>query len=159
MNMIAPHRSERIPASVRRLGSAGLIPFVIGAILAWAVPTLIGMPVGRLVLVYGAVILSFVGGMHWGLASAKLAYDPDDSDAPALFAPSVMPSLVGCGAVFMPDPLGLLTLAVAFALVLIADRWAGSRSLAPLWWMKLRLRLSLVVIASLLVTAAAAARG
>lgn len=54
------------------LGVLGLIPFAAGAIAAWARPPLANDPGGIALaaglLLYGAVILSFMAGARWGAA-------------------------------------------------------------------------------------------
>jgi hypothetical protein len=57
----------KIPAFPLALTLAGVLPFALGVLAAF-----IGWPVGRLsahalVLTYGAVILSFLGGVQWGM--------------------------------------------------------------------------------------------
>ena len=51
------------------LGGAGALPFVVLAIAAWTVAGSIGPVAIDGILTYGAVILSFIGGAHWGFAS------------------------------------------------------------------------------------------
>jgi hypothetical protein len=136
-------RWQPIPASALGLGLGGLIPFAVGAAMAWLVPGVaaVGEPVATGLVFYGAVILSFLGGTHWGLASAAIAGPP----RPILVA-SVVPALIGWLACFLSLPLALALLAVAFALVLILD-WRVSRDeLAPGWWWRLRLGLTLAVV-------------
>jgi Protein of unknown function (DUF3429) len=149
-----PRGGDRIPAAAALLGAAGLIPFVAGAVLVWLMPSLSGIPVGRVVIVYGAVILSFLGGMIWGLAAAGLAQDSDDPSASSVLAVSVLPSLAAWVLVFMPQHIALWGLALAFALFLFVDRWAGTIDLTPAWWLTLRTRLTAVVVLSLLAAAA-----
>ncbi len=58
-------------ASRRRhlwLGAGGLIPFFAGAMGLWAAPFAWREEILNAVLIYGAVILSFIGAVHWGLA-------------------------------------------------------------------------------------------
>ena len=51
-----------------RLGYAGLIPFVVGAALVWLVWPEAHPYVTLALSAYAAVIVSFLGGIHWGLA-------------------------------------------------------------------------------------------
>jgi|APTNR8051073442_1049403.scaffolds.fasta_scaffold02470_6 hypothetical protein len=154
MISVVPRGGDRIPATAALLGATGLIPFVAGAVLVWVMPSVYGVPVGRVVIVYGAVILSFLGGMIWGLAAAGLARDPDDPSASSVLAVSVVPSLAAWILVFMPQHIALWGLALAFALLLFVDHWARTIDLTPAWWLTLRTRLTAVVVLSLLVAAA-----
>lgn len=106
------------------------------------------------VVFYAAVILSFIGGAHWGFASAHM--DNRSAAAPSrLLVLSVLPSLIGWAALLLPAPWSAGMLAAAFVATLPLDRWAQARSFAPEWWMRLRLPLSATVATLLVVTTAA----
>lgn len=96
---------------------------------------------------YGAVILSFLGGVHWGLAVGKTSRS--GSLVPHLVL-SVVPSLVGWAALLLPSGSDFLLLACAFAAMFVIDLRTSQSGLAPAWYPKLRLPLTVVVIASLL---------
>lgn len=89
-------------------------------------------------LAYGASILSFLGGIQWGLAVAR----PDGAGLAMRLALSVVPSLAAWLALLLPVRPGLLVRAVSLAAVLAADLRAAQRGLAPPWYPKLRLPLS-----------------
>ena len=59
-----------IPKSVLLLGSAGLIPFLGTTLCAYSLPELTYL-MQQIQSQYGATILSFMGGAHWGLAMAN----------------------------------------------------------------------------------------
>ena len=62
----SPILPTALPTSVAWLGYGGLLPFVALAGIGWWAP---GTPLwGTALLAYGAVILSFVGALHWGFA-------------------------------------------------------------------------------------------
>ncbi|MFC7474774.1 DUF3429 domain-containing protein [Dankookia sp. GCM10030260] len=59
---------QPLPRPTLWLGLAGLLPFLGTALLAWtAPPDWRGVALHALAA-YGAVILSFLGAVHWGLA-------------------------------------------------------------------------------------------
>ena len=61
---------------VRLLGYGGAIPFLGGGILVTCDVRLPGIEVPAALLYYGAVILSFLGGLHWGrIASNNRTYE------------------------------------------------------------------------------------
>jgi hypothetical protein len=132
-----------IPKVAFWLGFSGLIPFVV----AVAVGLLPATPLHDLslqaLLAYGAVILSFLGGIRWGLAVATT--DPADLFVPLFF--SITPALLGWIALLVPSSTGLVLLALGFAAILIADLWLST---APYWYRSLRLPLSVGAIAALL---------
>ncbi len=145
---------SEVPMIAAWLGGLGAAPFVA---LAGGTPFLTGLP--RLLalhalLAYGATILSFLGGIHWGLAIAPQGR-PDRGKLGARLTLSVMPSLVGWGALLFPERPGLLILALAIAAMLWVDLRATRLGQAPPWYPKLRIPLSCVVIASLVLGAIA----
>jgi hypothetical protein len=83
--------SAKLPAAVAWLGYGGLVPFV-----AFCAGSLLGgahADLSRAALFsYGAVILSFVGALHWGIALA--APGLATRQRAALFAWSVLPALL-----------------------------------------------------------------
>ena len=137
----------KVPSIAGWLGGLGAVPFV-G--LAGALPFLTGTPrlfVARALLAYGATILSFLGGVHWGMAMRS---GPDTGKLPAGLIVSVIPSLAGWAALLIGEPSGLLLLALAVAAMLPVDIRASRAGLAPPWYAKLRIPLSCVVVATLL---------
>ena len=142
------------PLGALMLGGAGALPFVVLAIAAWTVAGSIGPVAIDGILTYGAVILSFIGGAHWGFASVRVE-DDRVPKARWLLLASVLPSLVGWGALLFSPPWSALVLGCAFIAVVPLDSWARARALAPPWWMRLRLPLSAIAAMSLFVTGAA----
>ena len=141
----------RIPIAALWLGPLGLIPFVAGALAPWLLPAERLPDAGLALAGYGAVILSFLGGVHWGLAAP--------AGRPLQIGLSVLPSLIGWLALlvanlYAPAP-ALWLLAAAFAALLPGDLLAAGRGLAPPWYPRLRLPLTLVAVACLAVGALA----
>lgn len=146
-----PQGGTQVPSSAIWLGGTGALPFV--ALLAATVfgPADWIDPAGRALALYGAVILSFLGGIQWGLAIATPS-GSDDALGRRL-AVSVLPSLIGWGALLLPLQIGLYVLAAAFALVLFLDAQTSLKGEAPAWYPKLRLPLTAVVMTCLVVGA------
>jgi hypothetical protein len=139
-----PARLAQVPRPALILGFAGLIPFIACAAGAWA--SEIG---DSLILVtaqvgYGAIVLGFLGAVHWGLAIAEAA-----ADNWRRLLPAVLPVIVGWVAFMLPAPLGLALLALGFAGAYFADRAAVTANRAPAWYAALRKPLTLVVLLSL----------
>lgn len=134
-------------ALAHRLGYAGLLPLVVGALLVWLVwPE--AHPYATAALAgYAAVIVSFLGGIHWGVAFAR----PDAHTSWWLWG--VTPSLVAWIGVLMPPSSGLVILGVMFAVCYAVDR-----RLYPLYglsrWLTLRFRLSALATLSCFIGAA-----
>ena len=134
-----------VPAAAAWLGAAGLIPFVGLAFAAVFLADRLPTPAMLALAGYGAVILSFVGGVHWGLATAE----PGSAEMGRRLVAAVVPSLIGWSALLMPAQAGLLVLALAFAGLLPFDLRAVRRGHAPAWYPRLRWPLTIVVVASL----------
>jgi len=127
-----------VPRSALILGLAGLLPS------AAALAAIVALPGWREAaaaagLAYGAVIASFVGGAWWGLAASRA----EAAALPRLLVTSVVPSLIAWPALLVPAPTGFLVLATLFATLLPIDRRLRGDGVAPGWWLRLRLPLSI----------------
>jgi hypothetical protein len=130
--------TTKVPLPAMLLGFAGLIPPVGLTVVALLDLGLFAPSTPGFVLTYAAVILSFLGGTWWGFVSR--------SDRPGwtLLGISVLPALAGWAAIFsFQPPAALFALAIALLATLAVDAYLSQRRLAPRWWMRLRLPLSL----------------
>jgi hypothetical protein len=145
------------PPLVAWLGYGGLLPFAAAALGALLDDTHRSVWQHAL-LSYGAIILSFVGALHWALAMR----DDDAAAASRLYAWSVVPALAGWLALLLPllpDPghaLAALVLIVAYAAQYWQDRKLARRMALPAWYLPLRLHLSSGAMLALAVLAATA---
>lgn len=138
-----------VPPAARWLGYAGALPFVAGA-LASVAPYPALAPFGHALLAhYGAIILSFMGGVHWGAAILR-----DDNILGSL-GRSVVPSLVALLAALIGGAPGLALLAAGFVGLLVYDERETRAGRLPLWYPLLRRQLTAVVTVCLLAGAAA----
>ena len=143
----------RIPRSALLLGLAGVIPFVWGTLTellpAVAVRSYEVLPpvyVGAVVLVtYGSVILSFMSGVLWGFATKATG-----REAAVGYVLSVLPALWVFFMVHDTSDTSLIWLATGFATLLALDWSFARQGLAPAWWMRLRLLLTMIVLVCLL---------
>lgn len=130
---------------IARLGHAGWLPFVGCALLS----LLLDEPAARhlaerLLLGYGAVILSFLGGVHWGLVMRA----PNGRAAGTLII-GVLPSLVGWGTLFLPGEPALALQVAAFGGLWLYERRVLGPGLLPEEYLDLRRWLTVVVVAAL----------
>jgi hypothetical protein len=144
---------DRYPGAgtARWLGYLGLIPFLAGgalALLGNGAASAFGV---RAVIAYGAVIVSFVGAIHWGLALHNGA-----AQSARLYFVSVLPSLVAWPALLLPSRPGLVLLIAAFVLVWLYERGHLWSRLFPPWFARLRTQLTAVavIVLTLLLVAA-----
>lgn len=129
------------------MGFGGVVPFVGCAVLMYSGSPSVSIVALFANAVYAAVILSFVGAIHWGLAMRK-------DRSPAWYAWSVVPALIGWAAIILLDiRVSLLALAIGFTLSWSVDRQAHLRGLIPDWYMRMRHMLTAGATLSLLATA------
>jgi len=123
------------------LGLAGLLPFAAAALGSHAAPdSWQGFARGALIA-YGAVILSFLGAVHWGLA---LRAPPEEQPfAMARLLLGVVPALLAWIALLLPDVFSLTLLALAILGTAGLEQWVHSRGLVPGGYMVLRWVLSI----------------
>ncbi len=137
-----------IPKSALVLGLAGLVPFVACAVAllsGWSLPLLAGRE--DLIMVrYGIIILAFMSGVLWGFATRATG-----RTATIGYAVSVLPALWAFFTTLGPTPQALLALILGYLGLLVLDWYFWRLSLAPSWWIRLRVILSAGVLASLAV--------
>ena len=135
--------------TITRLGYAGLVPFVLLTALMWLVNTELLPFVSIALGGYAAVIVSFLGGVHWGIGFMK-----GDAAPRFHFIWGVVPSLLAWLALMMPVYAALPLL----GLVLLACYAVDSKTYPPAGlgqWLPMRLRLTVVATLSCVLGAAA----
>ncbi|MCK9691498.1 MULTISPECIES: DUF3429 domain-containing protein [Pseudomonas] len=142
--------STSLPKPISMLGYGGLLPFISLALL---IPFSGDYrPLFAIALVnYGAVILSFVGALHWGFAMT--AQDMKAEQRSGRFIWSVIPALIAWIATLLPMPLGCLLLVIGFVVHLWQDRQLSRVISLPAWYLPMRLRLTVVASVCLLLAA------
>ncbi len=147
-----PIERRRIPPAPLVLGLGGLIPFwvlALGVLAGGAA----GFGPGRLALAlaaYGAIIVSFLGGIRWGFAVRE-------GDGGLQYAISVLPALLAWAALAAPSPWRLALLGLLALALWPADVALVRAGIAPAWFGRLRMILSLGAGAALLLGALGAA--
>lgn len=146
-----------IPIPALILGIGGLIPFVALPVLiasgsslplpSWAqahvtVPS---------IALYAAVILSFMGGVQWGVAMRSVD-DGGPLQSWRRYTVSVLPALLAWGALALPTRQALIALSTGFVISLMYDLWTVRQGETPQWYERLRLGLTTVVVTALTAT-------
>ena len=129
-----------------RLGYSAGLPFVIGAALAWLAGGEVQVMAVRAVAAYAAVVASFIGAIHWGFGFAQAA------PRAGLFLWGVVPGIVAWLALLVPPAVGLAVDAVLLVACFLVDRAVYPRQGAE-QWLPLRLRLTMLAVASCALTA------
>ncbi len=136
------------------LGGLGALPFIAFAGAQPFLDSAHRVVVVHALAAYGAIILSFLGGIHWGLAIASRDYG-DQRQIRTRLVVSVLPSLTAWVALLFPVNISLFILAASIAAMLWVDLQATQAGFAPPWYPKLRIPLTCVVVAALLFGASA----
>jgi hypothetical protein len=139
-------KEHDMPASVVWLGYGGLLPFFGLAGLIYADSSASAVWLQGL-LAYGAVILSFVGALHWALAMVLPALS--STERRNRYTWSVVPALVGWLACWSAHPHAAWALVVTFALHWALDRQFALSAGLPAWYLRLRVHLTLGACAAL----------
>lgn len=139
----------RLPPLAILLGALGVLPFIIFGIGALGASTQRDQVSVLLLTAYGACILSFLGGVHWGFA---LEGTGTGAAARSRLGLGVLPALIGWVAVALAlrmPVLGLAALIGGFVGTAVIESRAHHKDLMPRGYMVLRWILSVVVVALL----------
>ena len=109
-----------VPASrsAIALGLLGLVPFIVPAVCLWFVAPVWQDMFARGLVAYGAAILAFLGGIHWGAAI-------EGADTPAKlwrYAYGLCPLLLAWVVVLCPPDKALFLLFVGLVAAFSVDR-------------------------------------
>ncbi len=142
-----------LPSTVAWLGYGGLIPFVVLATVAVVGGDYAGF-CNYALFAYGAVILSFVGAVHWGFAMTLTDFSEQHRNATWRW--SVIPALLAWLALLVSPAAAGVVLVLGFVAQYLQDRRLTRESSLPPWYLPLRLRLTGVACACLAAGAFAA---
>jgi len=117
-----------VPTLVTQLGYAGLIPFVTLALAVWFLPPDYFQQLHQALLSYAAIILSFMGAIHWGLAMAS-----KESVGRLQLAISVIPALIAWFASLTSPLWNYSILLITFVCLCLFDNYMVKNLRAPGW--------------------------
>jgi hypothetical protein len=159
--MMSSEPAPRPSSAAQALGYAGLIPFVGIALAALLVPVAYRELAAVALLTYAAVIVSFLGGIHWGMVMVgNTAHgntvngrtgEPYTAPTKQL-AWGVTPSLLGWAALLCPAHWGLIISAASLVVAYLVDARTYPQAGAQ-GWLPMRLALTTVATVSCLMTA------
>lgn len=132
------------------LGYMGLLPIIAPTILLF-VDGNRSVIWSHWLINYAAIILTFVGALHWAFAMTvnKLS----ERDKSLTFMWSVIPALVAWVALFMNAFYASLLLSIFFIINLTQDKKLPKNSGLPLWYIPMRSRLTYILTTCLLLAA------
>lgn len=100
--VLSPPAGPPLPAAALRLGYLALVPFAVGALLVWLVRAEALPYAAQALSAYAAVVVSFLGGVPWGLALRH------GEPSPRVWLWGAVPPTVAWVAVMMPASSGLV---------------------------------------------------
>lgn len=133
--------------SLARIPAAALIPGLLGVLPFWGLALSTQLSIGldpllalMALIMYGAVILSFVGALWWGMA----IHAPSPAPRTAMFIWSVVPALIGWASIMTEPSVGLRMLLGGLALQWLLDGllMRNFPVLIPRWVFRLRTMLT-----------------
>ena len=133
---------------------AGALPFIFGALMALIGIGQIVLPIGgsftvdTMVAAYALAILSFMAGVHWG------QYLAQGHNSTAILVISNVITVVGWLAMLtLAQPTFLIVAAISFLVLLLVDRNLFQSKVISKTYFRIRLIVTLLVAASLILTA------
>ena len=129
----------RVETMGMRLGYLGLIPFMFGAVTALLSQELVSLAFQAFIL-YSLAILSFMGGVHWGLA---LITGTRQSTRLLISVVPVVAAWICL--IALPAPLTLAVLGGGFIAQWFIDRPILAELPIPSWYLEMRPRLAYMV--------------
>jgi hypothetical protein len=153
--------SPTIPMPAAVLGYAGLVPFAIGAIGAWVMPLPYAAYMASAQIYYAAIILSFLGAVHWGWVLQRDFHAPTSPWEPYVWGitPAVLAWIIvavssfplidrpGATLLRLDQTVALLIAGLLLSLLIDLKRIREGRF--PGWYRRLRLHLTFGAVACL----------
>lgn len=143
-----------VPRPALILGLGGAVPFYLLSLPIWLMDPLYGYVLIDSMITYGAVILSFLGAVHWGAAmwqgELEEAREEDaeemDRAAWARYGWSVIPALIAWIGTLLVPFAGLMLIVVGIGLAYFIDLRACRAGFLPEWYAGLRKILTILVL-------------
>jgi hypothetical protein len=139
-------KSSPIPQAAAALGYLGALPFVLTSFALWFVEPAQTAQLISLLILAGAVVFGFIGGMQLGMSML-------DDQGPSFFQLLVGALVIALAAFLASGKLSSSPALVVLLLSFCAQLWIDLRSRegqhAPGWYSGLRLPLTILVVISL----------
>ena len=142
--MSRPLASARIKRIAWILTIAGVIPFAVAIAFMFRGESHVRVPAIAALITYSAVVLSFLGGIEWGLALREEA--GNEMTRAVALGLSTVPSLAAWTVLWLNGPTQQIGTAIGiFVFAWGADQYLASRGLLPTWFVDLRTAITGVV--------------
>ena len=139
------NRLKAVPPMALTLGILGLIPFVIGGVGVWLAglgDLRFALPL--IVIAYGCLIASFLGGVRWGAAMQNNDRDPHSGKLSRHLVMAIVPTLIALIAFMLPLPQAFTLLIILFVAQAVLDINSAHQGDMADWYAPLRLLLTLI---------------
>ena len=131
------------------LGYLGLVPFLTSGVLVWF--TQFHTYAVKSLSIYAAVILTFIGGVHWGIAMHTLQNkNQSKTNARNQFIFSVIPSLIAWMTIVFTNSSGLVIIALCFGMFWLIGKLYFQEYLSS-WYIQLRTHLTWIACFSIII--------
>ena len=127
-------------STAKLLGYAGLIPFITFSIGCW-VPLPYVTDALSVLIAYAAVILSFMGAIHWGVAMSATGKKHSQH-----LVISIVPALAAWIALITSAIPALTILLLGFIALYLYDSAVAESQDLPAWYIPMRRNLTIVVM-------------
>ena len=148
---------QSIPFAPLAISAISLIPFITCSVIPFAFPFEIAGKALFMQMTYGAVSLSMLGTVHWGLALAEFKRSdtaveaveiakPSTSDQMLRYVGGVLPGLASWMFMTQAPVMGMVGLMGGFTMLALFEIGAHKARLLPAWYMRLRMPWTIITI-------------
>jgi hypothetical protein len=104
-------------------------------------------------ITYAAVIVSFLGGVHWGVAISSFPKKKTTTELTTSLCISITPAIISWATLLIQNvTMAITILSGAFACQLAIDMIATKNGDLPSWYNALRIPLTIIAITCLIIT-------
>ena len=142
-------RLKTVPPMALLLGLLGLLPFIMGGVGVWlAVLGDLRFALPLIVIAYGCLIASFLGGVRWGAAMQNNEQNNEqhgaDGHLPRHLVMALVPTLIALVAFMLPLPQAFTLLIILFVAQAVLDINSTQQGEMAAWYAPLRLLLTII---------------
>lgn len=142
--------SHRLPFLAVVLGLAGIMPFAFCGLVATSASPATADLAMRLLVAYGAVILAFLGGVHWGFTLSSANDTAEQQRLVGGVTPAILGwVIVGFSIYFDAPTIAVMALIGCFIAAAAAEWHGHGLGLVPGGYITLRIGITVVVVAIL----------
>ena len=128
---------------------AGTIPFIFSSLYVWLIENTEILKISNVIVIYSYIILTFIGGIYWGLGINS----NNTKDSLKYYSYSIAPALI-CWFLYLLNFINLVNIILIIFflnLSLLIEKFLISNNKKLDWYLLLRVRLNFIVTISLLV--------